>query len=398
MERTLINKIENRYLCSFACHSPQSKGRFYKDDPLTFQRTEYQRDRDRIIHSEAFRRLKHKTQVFTYHEGDHYRTRLTHTLEVAQIARSIARALNINDDLAETIALAHDLGHPPLGHRGEETLKNLMSSYGGFDHNEQTIRVVTLLEKKYFDFDGLNLTFETLEGLIKHNGPYINNKKIPITIKKLDKKFSLQLSLFPSTEAQVANISDDIAYLTHDFDDGLREKLFHLNDLRDLKLPRLIIKKLEKEFPKINNYILTHQLIRFLIGYFINDIISNSLLKIKKINFKSVDEIRLYHEPVITMTSKSLDYMEEIREFLFKNMYRNKKILNELSKASGMIEKLFFLYSKNTNFLPKQWRVFNGKCLLDSPDNVRSRVIADYIAGMTDNFLKKEYKKIFKEE
>ena len=181
----MINKIENRHLCSFACHSPQSKGRFYKDDPLTFQRTEYQRDRDRIIHSEAFRRLKHKTQVFVYHEGDHYRTRLTHTLEVAQIARSIARALNINDDLAETIALAHDLGHPPLGHSREEALNECMDDYGGFDHNEQTIRVVTLLEKKYYDFDGLNLTFETLEGLIKHNGPYINNKKIPSNNKKI---------------------------------------------------------------------------------------------------------------------------------------------------------------------------------------------------------------------
>ena len=290
------------------------------------------------------------------------------------------------------------MGHPPLGHKGEETLKNLMSSYGSFDHNEQTIRVVTMLEKKYCDFDGLNLTFETLEGLVKHNGPYINNKIIPATVKELDNDFPLELCLFPSTEAQVANIADDIAYLTHDFDDGLREKLFSLDDLRDLKLPGLIIKKLEKEFPKINNYILIHQLIRFLISHFINDIISNSLLKLNKANFKSVNEIRLYHEPVITMTSKSIDYMEEIREFLFKNMYRNKKILNELSKASEMIEKLFFLYSKNINLLPKQWRVFNGNCLLDSPDNVRSRVIADYIAGMTDNFLRKEYKKNFKEE
>ena len=394
----MTNKTENRNLSLFACHSPQSKGRFYKDDPLTFQRTEYQRDRDRIIHSEAFRRLKHKTQVFVYHEGDHYRTRLTHSLEVAQIARSIARALNVNDDLAETIALAHDLGHPPLGHRGEETLKNMMSNYGGFDHNEQTLRVVTLLEKKYYDFDGLNLTFETLEGLVKHNGPYISNREIPVTIKKLDKNFPLELSLYPSTEAQVANIADDIAYLTHDFDDGLRENLFSLDDLRKLKLPGLIIKKIEKEFPKIDDFILIHQLIRFLISYFINDIISNSLLKINKINFKSVYEIRLYHEPVITMSSQSLDYMEEIREFLFKNMYRNKKILKELSKASLMIEKLFSLYTKNIDFLPKQWRFFEGKSLLDISINDRSRVVTDYIAGMTDVYLKKEYLKNFKEE
>ena len=190
--------IENRYLSPFACHSPQSKGRLYKDDFLNFQRTEFQRDRDRIIHSDAFRRLKHKTQVFVYHEGDHYRTRLTHTLEVAQIARSIARSLNVNEDLTETIALAHDLGHPPLGHRGEDVLNKLMLDYGGFDHNEQTIRVITKLEKKYHEFNGLNLTFETLEGLVKHNGPYINNKKVPITIQKLNDDFSLNLSLLAS--------------------------------------------------------------------------------------------------------------------------------------------------------------------------------------------------------
>jgi dGTPase len=390
--------IENRYLSPFACHSPQSKGRLYKDDFLNFQRTEFQRDRDRIIHSDAFRRLKHKTQVFVYHEGDHYRTRLTHTLEVAQIARSIARSLNVNEDLTETIALAHDLGHPPLGHRGEDVLNKLMLDYGGFDHNEQTIRVITKLEKKYHEFNGLNLTFETLEGLVKHNGPYINNKKVPITIQKLNDDFSLNLSLFASCEAQIANIADDVAYLTHDFDDGLREKLFKLNDLKKLKLPALIIYKIEKKYPDINIRVLTHQLIRLLIAHFINDIVTNSLLIIKNNKFKSVDQIRNFNQPIIQMSDLSLKYMKEIRDFLFKNMYFNKDVLKKLSIASEMIEKLFTLYNQNPNLLPLQWKIFKDKKIIDCSKKVKTRVISDYISGMTDVFLKLEYNKFFNED
>ncbi len=398
MDLTLKQNVENRYLSSFACHSPQSKGRLYKDDFLNFQRTEFQRDRDRIIHSDAFRRLKHKTQVFVYHEGDHYRTRLTHTLEVAQIARSIARSLNVNEDLTETIALAHDLGHPPLGHRGEDVLNKLMLDYGGFDHNEQTIRVITKLEKKYHEFDGLNLTFETLEGLVKHNGPYIKNKKVPITIQKLNDDFPLNLSLFPSCEAQIANIADDIAYLTHDFDDGLREKLFKLNDLKNLKLPALIISKIEKKYPDINNRVLTHQLIRLLIAHFINDIVTSSLLIIKNNKFKSVDEIRNFNQPIIEMSDLSLKYMKEIRDFLFKNMYFNKDVLKKLSIASEMIEKLFILYYQNPNLLPLQWKLFKNKKIIDCSKKVKTRVISDYISGMTDIFLKLEYNKFFNED
>ena len=223
-------------LAPYACHSNLSKGRLYEDDVLVLGRSEFQRDRDRIIHSEAFRRLKDKTQVFVFQSGDHFRTRLTHTLEVAQIARSIARALNINEDLTETIALAHDLGHPPLGHKGEFVLKELMTNFDGFDHNEQSLRIVTVLENKYPNFDGLNLTMETLEGLIKHNGPYKGNKKIPSYIDKIIRNFSLDIKNYPSLEGQVANISDDIAYLTHDFDDGLRESLFTLDDLKSIDL------------------------------------------------------------------------------------------------------------------------------------------------------------------
>ncbi len=386
MEQSLKNISDNRFLSPFACHSLKSRGRFYKDEPLILGRSEYQRDRDRIIHSEAFRRLKDKTQVFVYHGGDHYRTRLTHTIEVSQIARSIAKAININEDLTETISLAHDLGHPPLGHKGEEVLKKLMTKYGSFDHNEQTVRVVTLLEKKYHHYKGLNLTFETLEGLIKHNGPYFDNKKIPATIIKLNQKFPLELEKYPSLEGQTANIADDIAYLTHDFDDGLREKLFTIHDLREIKILDQIFKEIEKKFININHDILVHQFIRHLISYFINDIVLNSSLIIKKANFKSVDQVRLYHDAVIKLSPKARENMEQIRMFLFKNMYHNKTILEKLSKASLMIEKLFFLFHKDVDLLPLQWRNENGKKLSKASVGIKSRVVADYIAGMTDMY------------
>mgnify|MGYP006264602645 FL=1 len=282
LENLMFTNNDNRYLNTYACLSSESKGRIYKDDTLILGRSEFQRDRDRVIHSEAFRRLKDKTQVFVFHEGDHYRTRLSHTLEVSQIARSIAKALNINEDLTETIALAHDLGHPPLGHKGEDILQKLMEDAGGFNHNEQSLRVITILEKKYPNFDGLNLTYETLEGLIKHNGPFLDIKKIPQTIKDICNLLDIDFKTHSSLEGQVANISDDIAYLTHDFDDGLREKLFTLNDLRKINIINHILKNIEGNFVNIKNDILIHQLIRHLISYFINDIVSNSLAIIKE--------------------------------------------------------------------------------------------------------------------
>jgi dGTPase len=394
----LINYIDKRFLSSYACHSSKTRGRIYNDEPLILGRSEFQRDRDRIIHSEAFRRLKDKTQVFIYHDGDHYRTRLTHTIEVAQISRSIAKALNVNEDLAETIALAHDLGHPPLGHRGEEVLKKLMFNLGGFNHNEQTIRIITLLEKKYYSFDGLNLTYETLEGLIKHNGPYLKNKKIPNYILEINKQIPLELNSFPSVEGQVANISDDIAYLTHDFDDGLREKLFSINQLKQIEIVDVIIMKIEKKFPDIEIDILIHQFIRHLISYFINDIVSTSQSIINKNNFKSVDEVRNFHSNVIKLSPIASKNMEEIRKFLFKNMYHNKAILDKLAKASLMIERLFYLYKKDINLLPKQWRCLRDVSLSELTEIDKSRVIVDYISGMTDIFLKKEYLKFYNEE
>ena len=394
----MINSIDNRFLSSFACHSSKSRGRIYNDEPLIHGRSEFQRDRDRIIHSEAFRRLKDKTQVFIYHDGDHYRTRLTHTIEVAQIARSIAKALNVNEDLAETLALAHDLGHPPLGHRGEEVLKKLMYNLGDFNHNEQTIRIVTFLERKYYNFEGLNLTFETLEGLAKHNGPYLDEKKIPFSILEVNKYFPLELSNYPSVEGQVANISDDIAYLTHDFDDGLREKLFSISQLREIEIVDVIIMKIKKQFPDIKMEILIQQFIRHLISYFINDIVSTSQLIINQNNFKSVDAVRNFNGYVVKLSPIAFKNMEEIRKFLFKNMYHNKSILDKLTKASLMIEKMFSLYYRDINLLPEQWRCLRGVSLSKLSKVNKARVIVDYISGMTDVFLKKEYLNFYKEE
>ena len=389
---------DNSILMPYACHSNLTKGRFYEDEALVLGRTEYQRDRDRIIHSEAFRRLKDKTQVFVFQSGDHFRTRLTHTIEVAQIARSISRALNLNEDLTETIALAHDLGHPPLGHKGEAVLKELMTNFNGFDHNEQSIRVVTVLEKKYPSFNGLNLTMETLEGLIKHNGPYRKDKKISHFIIQIMEKFSLELQNYPSLEGQVANISDDIAYLTHDFDDGLRENLFTLNDLKSIALIKSIIKEIESTYSNIQYDILIHQLIRKLVSYFINDIICNSQEIIGKNYFRTVEDIRNHNDSVIKLTSTANDHMQEIRYFLFKNMYHNKLILDKLSKYSVMIKKIFYLFQENISLLPTSWRNQNGHSLNTMTLEKKSRVITDYIAGMTDNYLKMEYMKFFKEE
>ena len=396
LENLMFTNNDNRYLSTYACLSSESKGRIYKDDTLILGRSEFQRDRDRVIHSEAFRRLKDKTQVFVFHEGDHYRTRLSHTLEVSQIARSIAKALNINEDLTETIALAHDLGHPPLGHKGEDILQKLMEDAGGFNHNEQSLRVITILEKKYPNFDGLNLTYETLEGLIKHNGPFLDIKKIPQTIKDICNLLDIDFKTHSSLEGQVANISDDIAYLTHDFDDGLREKLFTLNDLRKINIINRILKNIEGNFVNIKNDILIHQLIRHLISYFINDIVSNSLAIIKENKFSNVNEIRNFGKKTVKLSVDASYSMEEIRNFLFKKMYSNETVVNKLNQNVLMIEKLFLLFIEDINKLPQQWKYFNGQILSKLSQTEKLRVISDYIAGMTDNYLKREYDKFYK--
>ena len=373
----------------------KSKGRIFEEKSSSF-RSPYQRDRDRIVHSTAFRRLKHKTQVFVNTIDDHYRTRLTHSLEVSQIARTLGKIFNLNEDLCETLSLSHDIGHPPFGHAGEEALDECMNNFGGFDHNIQTLRILTLIENKYYSFVGLNLTIETLDGLIKHNGPFLDPNKIPKTVKDICLLLEIDFRTHSSLEGQVANISDDIAYLTHDFDDGLREKLFYLNDIRKIDIINYILKNIESKFVNIKGDILIHQLVRHLISYFINDVVSNALKIIKKNNFKHVNEVKNYGNIIVKLSKDASSSMEEIRNFLFKKMYHNQSVVKILDQNALMIEKLFLLFIKDINKLPEQWKYFNGQILSELTQKNQSRVIADYIAGMTDNYLKREYDKFYK--
>ena len=379
-------EFEQRNLAKFACDSNFTRGRLYPDDDLQFNRTEYQRDRDRILHSEAFRRLKQKTQVFVNNMSDHVRTRLTHTLEVAQLARSISRYLFLNDDLCEAIALAHDLGHPPYGHAGENTLADIMDGFGGFDHNEQSIRIVTDLERNYFKFNGLNLTFETLEGIMKHNGPYLDSNKIPVSIKSLDKKYNFNLNKFPSAEAQIANICDDIAYVSHDLNDGLNSGLIKLEDIKNLPIVDNLIKKHDKENYKINDKILIHQITKNLMNYLVNNLVKTSTKILKCNDFKSTEEIQNFDSLVIKMDNETYKNLLLIKSFLLEKMYKNKKILNELREVNFKIQKLFNFLFENPDRLPKSWQFLQEKSIFELENTTKKRVICDYISGMTDTY------------
>lgn len=379
-------EFEQRNLAKFACDSNFTRGRLYPDDDLQFNRTEYQRDRDRILHSEAFRRLKQKTQVFVNNMSDHVRTRLTHTLEVAQLARSISRYLFLNDDLCEAIALAHDLGHPPYGHAGENTLADIMDGFGGFDHNEQSIRIVTDLERNYFKFNGLNLTFETLEGIMKHNGPYLDSNKIPVSIKSLDKKYNFNLNKFPSAEAQIANICDDIAYVSHDLNDGLNSGLIKLEDIKNLPIIDNLIKKHDKENYKNNNKILIHQITKNLMNYFVNSLVKTSTKILKCNDFKSTEEIQNFDSLVIKMDNETYKNLLLIKSFLLEKMYKNKKILNELREVNFKIQKLFNFLFENPDRLPNSWQFLQEKSIFELENTTKKRVICDYISGMTDTY------------
>tara|TARA_B100001540_G_scaffold177342_1_gene156507 strand:+ start:1232 stop:2413 length:1182 start_codon:yes stop_codon:yes gene_type:complete len=379
-------KLENRYLEIFACHSDSTKGRMHNDSKLYFNRTEFQRDRDRILHCDAFRRLKQKTQVFLNNRSDHYRTRLTHTLEVAQLARSISRYLHLNDDLSEAIALAHDLGHPPFGHAGENVLSNLMREYGGFDHNEQTLRIVTLLEKKYPEFSGLNLTYETLDGIVKHNGPIYIKKKIPKIVKSIDKSLNLELDKFPSAEAQVSNICDDIAYIAHDINDGLRSKLLRFEEIEHLPIIEDIVKLCKNKISLTENKILIDQIASNLINYFVKDLVSNSLKIFNKFKFSCSDEIKNLNQPVIQMNLKTYEELKKIKNFLFEKMYTNKSITEELNIATSNMSKMFDYLLNNPLNLPKNWHYFNNISILELDKTAQARMVCDYISGMTDNY------------
>ena len=389
---------EDRSLAPYACHGPASRGRQFDEgdeNSSIGSRTTFQRDRDRVLHSGAFRRLKHKTQVFVYHEGDYFRTRLTHSIEVAQIARSMARALRLNDDLAEAVALAHDLGHTPFGHAGEEALARCMTDYGGFEHNEQTIRILTVLEQRYASFDGLNLSWETLEGVAKHNGPITSEAQLRPAISQLDAALSLQLSTFASAEAQLANLADDIAYLSHDFDDALRAGLFEIADIAHLPQVKQALARIERTYGEIERGRLTHELVRRLISVFVEDLLRQSTANLQALDAGHPDDIRGASAAVIAFSPEMATDLEALREYLFTNMWRHFKVNRMTSKAKRVVTDLFNLFMSETNTLPDEWQFHHKQPLVTLSDTATARVIADYIASMTDRYAALEHERLF---
>ena len=358
-----------------------SKGRLITESSNKY-RTPFQRDRDRIIHSASFRRLKHKTQVFVNTDGDHYRTRITHSLEVAQIARSITRYLNLNDDLAETLSLAHDLGHTPFGHAGEEALNECMVKHGGFDHNLQTLRIVMFIEHKYLKFKGLNLSIETLDGLLKHNGPYKEKSKLNKLLEIKNFKDKIKFDNYPSLEAQIASISDDIAYNNHDIQDGINAKLFSLNELIEIKFFNEIYKHNIKKIKGKNINILIYQLIRDSINLMVQDVINNTINNIKIHKIKNSRDIFHCTDNLVSFSNKYKIIEKEIKFFLRLKMYDNKKVLKKNNKGKKIIKKLFNLILKN----PKKF--INNQQI----NKNKYRTISDYISGMTDRYAINLYK------
>jgi len=384
----------------YACDPAASRGRLYPEPPSK-GRSPFRRDCDRIIHSTAFRRLKHKTQVFVFDEGDHYRTRLTHTLEVAQIARALARALALDEDLAEALALAHDLGHPPFGHAGERALDERLAAFGGFDHNAQTLRVVTALERHYPAFDGLNLTWETLEGLVKHNGPLTDRAGgpleryrahgVPETILHYAKLQDLQLWSFPGVEAQVAAVADDIAYDAHDIDDGLRAELFALDDIAALALPGKIVADIRAAYPSLEAGRLVHAFIRRLIGLLIEDVVAETGRRLAALAPASADAVRVAGAPVAGFSPAVGAADREIKDFLKAHMYRHARVMRVMDEAASVVRDLFARYNAHPEDLPQEWREGLGGC----GDAARARRIADFIAGMTDRYALAEHARLF---
>lgn len=373
---------------AIACSQEKSRGRFVEEAPSP-TRSDYQRDRDRIIHATAFRRLTYKTQVFVYHEGDHYRSRLTHSLEVAQIARSMARSLRLDEDLAEAIALAHDLGHPPFGHAGEAALDAAMSSHGGFDHNAQSLRVVARLECKYAAFDGLNLTWETLEGLAKHNGPLIG--ELPEGIRDFKEVQAFDLKTFASAEAQVAALADDIAYNNHDIDDGFRAGFFDLNDLEEVPLTGRIVRKVRALYPDLDPTRLIHEVNRRLITLLVEDAVGGANEKIARNRLEDTDDVRRLAQPLIAFSEPLSAELDELRFFLLSWVYRNKRIMRIMADAQSILADLYVRYADDPGTLPTEWQVTEAK----DTDSDQPRRIADFIAGMTDRYALQEHRRLF---
>lgn len=398
------NFIREQSLASYACHPSATRGRLHKEEESN-TRSVYQRDRDRIIHSTAFRRLEYKTQVFVNHEGDHYRTRLTHSLEVSQLARSMCRTLGLNEDLAETLALAHDLGHTPFGHAGEDALSEAMEPFGGFDHNAHTLRIITSLEHRYAGFDGLNLTWETLEGIAKHNGPLIKrpaasliskiiNKAgntLPRAMSEYNARHDLELHTYASGEAQIASLADDIAYNNHDIDDGLRAGLFTIDQLSSLPGIGEIFHEVRKTYPQIDETRVIHEAIRRIINRMVSDVMAQTFTNIAQEHIERPEDIRMLGKPLVAFSPQMQEINLALKSFLMENMYRHYKVNRMASKARRVIKDLFQFFLAEPQCLPTSW----GKLAGGAKSPITAMVVADFIAGMTDRFALDEYRRIF---
>jgi dGTPase len=381
-----------RALAPYACDPERSRGRRHPE-PESALRSPFQRDRDRIVHSTAFRRLEYKTQVFVNHEGDHFRTRLTHTLEVAQIARTAARALALDEDLAEAVALAHDLGHSPFGHAGEEALDTALAPYGGFDHNAQTLRVITSLERRYAGFDGLNLTWETVEGVVKHNGPLraARAARAGAYVLAYSAGHDLELARMPSAEAQVAALADDIAYTNHDLDDGLRAELFTLADLAPLPLVGPALGAVAARHPGLEDPRLLHESLRRLIDAMVVDLVEETTRRLEALRPADVDAIRAQAQPVVGFSPNVDEPLQELRSFLQARMYSHYKVKRMARKARRVVRELFEGLHDQPDCLPPDWQARAG-----GGDDARcAEAIADYIAGMTDRYALDEHDRLF---
>ena len=386
----------HRPRAAYASDPDRSRGRLVPE-PESRTRTPFQRDRDRIIHSTAFRRLKHKTQVFIAHEGDHFRTRLTHSIEVAQIARALARALRCDEDLAEAVALVHDFGHTPFGHTGEDALDRKMAPWGGFDHNAQSLRIVTMLEHRYAEFDGLNLTWETLEGLVKHNGPLTDeggrglDGPVPQSILDYCARHDLELSRHAGLEAQAAALADDIAYDTHDIDDGLRAGLLTLEMLEDVTLPAAILTQVRQRYPNLDPVRTGHELMRRQITLMVEDAISTATTRIGELRPQGVEDIHAAGRPMVAFSEEMREAEKELKAFLYANLYRHPEVMAVRARAERVVDELFDRYMQDERALPEAWR--GAETMRDEAQ--RARRVADFLAGMTDTYAIKEHRRLF---
>ena len=373
---------------TYSCDPALTRGRLVAEEESA-HRTCFQRDRDRIIHSSAFRRLKHKTQVFVEHEGDYFRTRLTHSIEVAQVARTMAGALGLNEELTEAIALAHDLGHTPFGHTGEDALDALMQPYGGFDHNAQGVKIVTDLERHYAEFDGLNLTWETLEGLAKHNGPVIGD--LPHALSDYNARHDLELHTHASAEAQVAALSDDIAYNNHDLHDGLRAGLFTQDDICELPIVGAAFAEVDRLYPTLDPSRRMHEALRRVFGVMVSDVIATSRENIAQSGVQTAQDIRDLGAPTVLFSKELWRDLKVIRTFLFTRMYRAPSVVEMRARVTSVVEELFPLFMQQTDLLPTEWRADVERA---QSETELARIVADYISGMTDRFAQQEHDRL----